>query len=584
MDMLHAVFKHYSPHLYRWRWWVVLHMSCLLLYILQSTVIGPLAMKHIVDGLSGGVTPETLIEVRAYFFIFAVNVVIYALIVRRLATYCQSTIESHIMRDIATATFTSLPTQSYGFFSSRFSGSLVNQSRKFSASFENIYSYLTENTMLIVEVSAICIVLYTILPLLSGILIVWIVCFLLLVRALVVRQMPIEKERAASSTTATGMLSDALSNILTVKLFASETYESERIAQSYEREHSARLRSWYGQNKRSFIQALATVSLNLGLMGTGIYLWSIGHVTAGTVIIIHTYSSRIIERLWSFGKETSRFFSTLTDAAEMAQILDKQPDIQDAVAATFLTSSSHAIHFKDVTCAYGDSAPVLKNLTLHIPAGQRIGFVGHSGAGKTTMTKLLLRFIEPTTGTITIGDQNIGTVTQQSLREHIGYVPQDTSLFHRSLSENIRYGNPAATQGSIEEAARKARAHDFIQKLPKGYDTLVGERGLKLSGGERQRITIARAILKNAPILVLDEATSALDSESEVLIQEALGEAMKGKTSIVIAHRLSTITKLDRIVVFDQGAIVEDGTHDTLIQKGGIYADLWKHQSGGFVA
>jgi ATP-binding cassette subfamily B protein len=240
----------------------------------------------------------------------------------------------------------------------------------------------------------------------------------------------------------------------------------------------------------------------------------------------------------------------------------------------------------NVRFRYADSTAddyIFDGLNLHIEPGQKIGLVGHSGGGKSTLTRLLLRFDEITDGSITIDGQDICAVTQASLRAQISYVPQEPLLFHRSIRENIAYGNTAATQQEVERAAQLAYAHDFIIKLSDGYNTVVGERGVKLSGGQRQRIAIARAMLKNAPILVLDEATSALDSESEKAIQKALWELMDGKTAVVIAHRLSTIQKMDRILVLDDGTIVEDGSHKQLLAQDGIYAKLWAHQSGGFI-
>jgi ATP-binding cassette subfamily B protein len=245
-----------------------------------------------------------------------------------------------------------------------------------------------------------------------------------------------------------------------------------------------------------------------------------------------------------------------------------------------------AIDCSDVSFHYNDAKDtdsIFKNLNLHIKAGQKVGLVGHSGGGKSTLTRLLLRFDDITGGTITIDGQDIKGITQTSLRQAISYVPQEPLLFHRSIRENIAYGNLEASQAAIEKAAKMAYAHEFIKQLPDGYDTLVGERGVKLSGGQRQRVAIARAMLKNAPILVLDEATSALDSESEKLIQKALWELMEGKTAVIIAHRLSTIQKMDRILVLDHGEITEDGTHKQLLKKDGTYAKLWAHQSGGFI-
>ena len=257
----------------------------------------------------------------------------------------------------------------------------------------------------------------------------------------------------------------------------------------------------------------------------------------------------------------------------------------DAPHAKKLQVSSADIVFRDVKFAYSDAPghAVFRGLNITIPAGQHVGLVGHSGGGKTTLTSLLLRYADVTDGTILISNQAIADVTQASLRSAISYVPQDPTLFHRTLRENIAYGLPDASDKDIDRAVKLANAKEFIDELPYGLNTIVGERGVKLSGGQRQRIAIARAILKDAPILVLDEATSALDSESEKLIQQSLETLMKDRTSIVIAHRLSTIAKLDRIIVLDHGKIVEDGSHKQLLAQNGIYAKLWNHQSGGFI-
>jgi ATP-binding cassette subfamily B protein len=272
------------------------------------------------------------------------------------------------------------------------------------------------------------------------------------------------------------------------------------------------------------------------------------------------------------------------DAHDMVEILNAPIGIADKSLQP-LAVSNGTINFDHVTFAHdgGEGEHIFNDFSLHIPSGQRLGLVGHSGSGKTTLTRLLLRFSNLDGGSITIDGMNIAEHSQKSLREAISYVPQEPLLFHRSLRENIAYGHQDATDEEVVDAAIRANAHEFISSLKEGYNTLVGERGIKLSGGQRQRVALARAILKDAPILVLDEATSALDSESERLIQDALGKLMHGRTSIVIAHRLSTIAKLDRIVVLDNGRIVEDGTHQELLAKNGTYAKLWAHQSGGFI-
>jgi ATP-binding cassette subfamily B protein len=274
----------------------------------------------------------------------------------------------------------------------------------------------------------------------------------------------------------------------------------------------------------------------------------------------------------------------LSDAAEMTEILGVELEVKDPKNPKRMHVTKGEITFTNVNFTHdGSRESLFSNFTLLVAPGEKIGLVGHSGSGKTSLTKLLLRFVDIEGGTIAIDGQNIAQVAQADLRSHIAYVPQEPLLFHRTLSQNIAYGKPDATAGEIEAAAKMAHAHEFITTLPKGYQTMVGERGVKLSGGQRQRIAIARAILKNAPIIVLDEATSALDSESEKLIQDALKKLMHGRTTIVIAHRLSTIQNMDRIVVLEDGTIAQQGTHAELLKQGGTYADLWKHQSGGFL-
>jgi ATP-binding cassette, subfamily B, bacterial len=278
----------------------------------------------------------------------------------------------------------------------------------------------------------------------------------------------------------------------------------------------------------------------------------------------------------------TKFMKSASDMKEVIDIFEITPDILDPENPEKLKMPSGHIIFKDVSFQYQMGEEVLINFNLNIASGERVGIVGHSGAGKSTLTKLLLRFNDVTSGAITIDGQDIRNITQDDLRSVISYVPQEPILFHRPIKENIAYGKPDARDEEIAEVARKAHADEFISKLPHGYDTLVGERGVKLSGGERQRVAIARAMLKDSPILMLDEATSSLDSVSEHYIQDAFTELMKGKTTIVIAHRLSTIQKMDRIIVLDKGIIAEEGTHSELLAKNGIYADLWNHQTGGF--
>jgi ATP-binding cassette subfamily B protein len=309
------------------------------------------------------------------------------------------------------------------------------------------------------------------------------------------------------------------------------------------------------------------------------------HADVATIFLIVSYTSTIVSQLTQFSNNVIRNYNrSFADARNMLEILHKEPDIQDPVTPEISRISRGAIEFREVTFTHqGAIKPIFEKLNLRIKPGEKVGLVGHSGSGKSTFTRLLLRFSDVESGHILIDDQDITAITQEDLHSNISYVPQEPLLFHREIRENIAYGNLDADDQTVEAIAKAAHVHDFVTDLPKGYGTLVGERGVKLSGGQRQRVAIARAMIKNAPVLVLDEATSALDSESEALVQDALWTLMEGRTAIVIAHRLSTIQKMDRIIVLDEGKIVEEGSHKELIRHKGIYASLWDRQSGGFI-
>jgi len=332
------------------------------------------------------------------------------------------------------------------------------------------------------------------------------------------------------------------------------------------------------------VQGFLSISIELGIFYFAIRLWQKNILTIGDFVLIQTYILTMMNKVWSFSHVLRHFYEKLSDAEEMTIVFDTPHEIQDIPRAKDLKVLTGEVVFQNVNFNYNQTRSVLKKFNLSILAKQRLAIIGPSGAGKTTIIKLLFRMHDVASGKIFIDNQNIAKVTQESLWKNVALVPQDPILFHRTLFENIQYGNPEASKDEVIKASKAAHCHDFIKSLDDGYDTYVGERGVKLSGGERQRVAIARAILKNAPILVLDEATSSLDSESELLIQKALAELMKNKTVVVIAHRLSTIRKMDRIIVVDEGGIVEDGAHNALLKKiGGIYNKLWKLQVKGFI-
>ena len=436
---------------------------------------------------------------------------------------------------------------------------------------------------LILIATGIVIVLFMRHPLLGIGLAAWLVVFTTLQVTLIKRIHPYRLIAAEEDSNVTGVLSDTLSNQSTATLFTGVRYEYERFLGSVTRFRKAQFKAWTFDDNVWAVQGFLIVSANVAILFIAMSLWKRGLLSVGDFVLIQTYLLTLFERLVQAGREIRHVFSAVAEATEMSEILRIPHEIRDNPGAVSLVVQKGDIIFKDIDFKYRDGNAVLSKFDLHIKKREKVALVGPSGAGKTTVTKLLLRLYDVDGGTIEIDRQSIANVTLDSLREAIAFVPQDPMLFHRSLLENIRYGRQNASEEDVLEAAKKAHCHEFILGLPKGYKTLVGERGIKLSGGERQRIAIARAILKDAPILVLDEATSSLDSESEALIQDALETLMKGKTVIVIAHRLSTISKMDRIIVMEDGRVSAEGTHEDLIAQGGRYQTLWNIQAGGFL-
>jgi ABC-type multidrug transport system fused ATPase/permease subunit len=382
----------------------------------------------------------------------------------------------------------------------------------------------------------------------------------------------------------TGRIVDSITNIKNVIFFAAHEKEDRVVAHSVAGTFEAQ-RAQY----RAFVQ------MRLILQGLNLLIYAVllplalrslirGTISVGDFLLITTLTIQLIRDVFGMANALPDTYDMVGSIRDSLDTLIVPRDVRDRPGAAELRVSRGTIVFEDVHFHYDQKKWVFRGLNLAIAGGQRIGFVGHSGAGKTTLATLLMRLYDIQSGGVIIDEQNIADVTQASLRRSIGLIPQDTILFHRTLMENIRYGRPDASDGEVIEAAERAHAHEFVMALPEGYRTLVGERGVKLSGGQRQRIAIARALLKNAPILVLDEATSALDSESESLIQAGMHEAMAGKTVIAIAHRLSTLAHLDRLIVLDRGQIVEDGSHADLLSRGGVYAGLWNRQVGGFIS
>ncbi len=503
----------------------------------------------------------------------------------RISTFSASRFQAKVIADLSNTCFQYIHHHSFSFFSNNFVGSLVKKVNRFTRSFEGVADRIIYDILqLIVKVIAILAVLFvTNLELGIG-LTIWIVVFLLVNWFFIRYKLRYDLERSKADSKLTGILADTITNHLNVKLFNGYKKECGNYGEANAELTKLRLFTWNLGNWFEAAQGFLTIVLEMGLFYVGIRLWQVGRFTVGDFFLLQSYIFVVILSIWNFGRVLQRIYEDLAEAEEMTEVLNTPHEIVDAPDAAKLEVKKGEIEFFKVDFNYHETRTILKNFNLHIAPGEKIALVGPSGAGKTTVVKLLLHLYELSGGQILIDKQRIDKVALESLWQNVSLVPQDPILFHRTLKENIRYGKFKATDKDVVEAAKMAYCHDFITGLSEGYDTYVGERGVKLSGGERQRVAIARAILRNAPILVLDEATSSLDSGSEQEIQRGLENLIKNKTVIVIAHRLSTIMKMDRIVVIDQGGAVESGTHSELLKKrGGLYKKLWHLQAGGFI-
>lgn len=492
---------------------------------------------------------------------------------------------NNALRDLEQYIFSRLPRHSYGFFAETYGGALVSQVNRFLQACEEfdsvtIFDYLEGLSRIVLSAAMLLIIA----PPLGILLAVWAPIFIFVVVYSSMKKAHVTRAASTADSKVIAFLSDAITNMVTIKTFARSRLEIKKFNAVSADRYQKRFRSYrLNAHIRDFRWVIA-LAFFIAYVLLSIDLVAKGSITPAVMVAGQIYVFAILNSLLDLHQVIQRTEQLFADAAELTDVLDMQPELRDPANSEPLRIAHGLIEFKAVSFQYPNtSKPVFDGLNLTIPPGQRVGLVGHSGSGKSTITRLLLRFLDIQTGEILIDGQNIAHITQDDLRGSMAYIPQEPLLFHRSLMENIAYGRENATKEEVHKAARLAYADSFIQELPDTYETLVGERGVKLSGGEKQRVAIARAMLTRAPILILDEATSALDSKSEKLITKALDELMKGRTTIVIAHRLSTIRKLDRILVLKDGKITEDGTHQDLLNRGGEYAELWTHQSGNFL-
>jgi len=503
---------------------------------------------------------------------------------KRIVSLSGSYFEANVMAGLRKQAFSYMIGHSRAFFADNFGGSLTQKIGKYARAFEKLMDrFINDGMPLVVKSIGTVIAIYTLVPKYAYILLAFCVLFLLTSLIGVRLKMKYDIMAAESDTKTTGAIADSIGNHSSVQLFAGHDHEEEKVGLVIGIQKKLTLLNWYFWEILGGLQSLYCVIIEFIIFWIAIGDWKIGLVGIPVIVLVQGYLARLIDNLWSFIGIIRIFYDGFADAQEMALVLDTPYEVEDKII-NVLEKAKGEVVFKDITYLYEkNNIKVFDDFSLSIPAGQKIAIVGSSGAGKSTFVNLLMRLFNLTSGKILIDGIDISSISQKNLREQIAFVPQDPILFHRTLLENIRYGKRDATEEEVKKAANMAHCDDFIEKLPMGYNTFVGERGIKLSGGERQRVAIARAILKNSPILVLDEATSALDSESELLIQDALENLIKNKTTIVIAHRLSTVRAMDRIIVIEDGKIIEDGKHDDLINKDeGTYKKLWNMQAGGF--
>jgi ATP-binding cassette subfamily B protein len=549
--------------------------------VILSGVVAPLFMGKTLGALA---LPDG--EPMKYLFIFMV-VVASGLILNRVGHPSVMKHQALVSRDIQDLSLTTLLKRSVGFHNNNIGGKLVSDAIDYPNAYAKLHDSIATSLMPLAITLFLGSAVIYIESWMLGLFITAMTTTIVVLGIHDSRKMaPRRHARLQASKTLTAHLADTVTNIQATKTFSREPYELKEHKRLNQILTDIRIRDWRQMSTAGNTRLIILAIMQALLIYVIIRLVQQDPALLGIGIFAFSFTVTLSNRLFEVNMLIRTIEESLLMASPMTQIITETPEIQDKRGAKKLEVQGGGVSFSNVTFTYQDTdskETVFSHLNLNIAPGEKVGLIGPSGGGKSTLTRLLLRFEDINDGEIAIDGQNIAEFTQESLRQSIAYVPQEPLLFHRTIRENIAYGKPGANLQAIKKAAALAHAHSFIVKLKKSYNTVVGERGVKLSGGQRQRIAIARAILKDAPILVLDEATSALDSESEVLIQAALWKLMEDRTAIVVAHRLSTIQKMDRIVVLDNGKIVEQGTHAQLLKQKGLYAKLWSHQSGGFI-
>lgn len=544
--------------------------------------VAPLIVAKLVGDIAGN-EDVTAGSTLPYVLAFA-GVLLTAEALWRVALHCLNRLDALGIEHLYVIGMDELFAKDATFFHDNFAGSLTKRVLSFASRFEQFVDTLTFQIVgSFVPLVFGAVVLWRYEPLLVVGLLVMIALTAVLVVPLIRRRQALVDRREEAIARVSGHVADSLMNMDTVRAFAAEEREAAEHRSRVAVSRRLTMRSWdYGNLRIDTLVAPMSVLTNaMGLL-LAVTLGGGAHGVEA-IVVAFAYYNNATRIMFEFNQIYRRLESSMTEAAQFTELLLTPPTVLDPPAPEPLRARAADVRFEKVTFAHRGGRPLFEGLDLTVPSGAKIGLVGRSGGGKTSLTRLLLRMTDIDGGRILVGGQDISRVRQADLRRRIAYVPQDPAMFHRTLRDNIAFARPDATDAEIRRAAEAAHVTEFADALPDGFDTMVGERGVKLSGGQRQRVALARAILRDAPILLLDEATSALDSESELLVQEALWRLMDGRTALVVAHRLSTVAGMDQLVVLDRGRIVEQGTHQELLANGGAYAKLWQHQSGGFL-
>ena len=549
------------------------------------TILLPYAVKEIIDAvtLANQTGSDIFVASKDGLILFALlnlGIVLFSRASGAMLVLTGPFLRAEIRKSL----FSYLQHHSHRYFISHFAGSLASRIAEVSMScMHALWTITFDFYPLVIKSMVALIILFSASGELALVLSLWLAVYIYVSYLLARRCRVYAEDFAAARSLVTGKVVDSVTNVMNAKMFARRQYEEDYLTDYLNHEVDHALRTYWYMEKLRWFQFTAAMVLMVGMVGYALKIWSDGNMTVGEFSMVAGLAIMLIEAARGLSRSFLEFFEYLGNISDGVSVFIQPHEIVDKPDAPVLQVPRGEIAFDDVTFIYHEGLQVFEHLQVTIEPKQQVGLVGFSGSGKSTFVNLILRLFEAQGGAIRIDGQNILDVTQDSLRESVSMIPQDPQLFHRSLMENIRYGHLDATDDEVIEAAKKAHAHEFILQTEKQYESLVGERGVKLSGGQRQRIAIARAILKDAPILILDEATSALDSVTEKKIQLGLDNLMKGRTVVVVAHRLSTISHMDRILVFDQGKIIEDGSHQQLLQRDGHYAHLWNMQAGGFL-